>query len=318
MDRSERVLNSAVVAVASVLFAALAWLPIGRVRVGEGESTFSLRDLVGLGYAVSALGVLLGVVAVVQLWRGTSQSVVAGWGFGVLGILTFLSILLIEGVGKLIPRSLLPATLRRFVFNLGVTATPWVAVTLAAAACVASFGRTRSAMSTFERAEHESSGMYFLRAAGVVVALAGIVVMAVSRSAALALVSYPGGQISVETWAIPWVGPGSLLMVVALVLCLMGLVSGRATGIFGAFGAALAWVSAATTGLMVATSGLLVDTGAVEWVIDQLDSAELPDRLSVLQDVTITANSGPVAGYVGTCLAAAGFTAALSQRQRVR
>lgn len=302
-------LNSAIFVVASLGYAALVVLPAGELRLGDEVSTFRLTDLLGLGYFLAAAAVILLVLGLLQMASREGSSPIAAWGFWILSGLTMVAVLLVESVGRFIPRTLLPTTLRRFVLNLGVTAVPWVALVLCIVAAISAHWGLSEVLRRIGRSTDESERGFRLRAVASAGLFLGLCILAISRNQAVAEVSFGSRTVEVEPWAIPYLGPGSLLSILLMLFCAVAVAVSWRVGIVGAVGAGLAWVSASVSGLIAATSGLVVESGATRWVFDQLAEVE---ELKELGQTTLTSSASPWFAYVGALIIGSSFVVALA------
>lgn len=292
----------------SVAFSALCLLPAGQLRVGNETTTFRMSDLLGLGYFLATAALVLLIIGLLQMLQGDGLSKVASWGFAVLTAVLLLSVIAIESIGRLVPRTLLPPTLRRFVLNLGVTALPWVAVLLCVVATMCCRWGFLAAFRRVGRHDDESTAELVTRLVATACLGGGLLLMAISRNQSIAQVTFSGETIRVEPWAIPYLGPGSLLSLLLMLMATVCVAVRWRLGIACLVGGAVAWLSASVSGLMVATSGLIIESSATQWVIRQVKGADL------VGDVDVSSSSPPWIAYLGALLVGVAFVAALTLR----
>jgi hypothetical protein len=309
VGRTERIVNVIVFVLATIAFGALCLLPAGQLRVGNDTTTFRMTDLLGLGYFLAAAALVLLIIGVLQMLQGDGLSKAAAWGFAGLTAVTLLSVIAIESIGRLVPRTLLPPTLRRFVLNLGVTAPPWIAVLLCVVATMCSRWGFVAAFRRVGRHDDETSAELTTRLCATAALVGGLLLMAISRNQSIAEVTFSDETIRVEPWAIPYLGPGSLLSLLLMLLATVCVAVRWRLGIACLVGGAVAWLSASVSGLMVATSGLIIESSATKWVIRQVKGADL------VGDVDISSSSPPWIAYLGALLVGCAFVAALTLRE---
>jgi hypothetical protein len=305
MRREPTRFELAVIAVGGIAIAALSFLPAGEVRVGNADRVIRFTDVLGLGWLVTIACILLAGLAVYEGRVLHRSSTVALSGFVLIGCSIVLAIISIEGVGRMIPRSLLPTTLRRFVVGLGVYPAPWFALAAVALEAMACCGQLSSTIARLERRVDESDRSFLLRGAVILVNLIGIVLIGFGRTVPLAVVTWPGGDVSVDPWALPYLGPGSLILLIVMVLSLTAVITGWKTTAFSTLGAACAWIVAAVSALLVATSGLIARTGMIKWAARRLGES------SISESAKISTRSGAFVAFVGGCVAGLAFAAQL-------
>lgn len=296
----------AVVAVGSIVVAALSWLPAGDVRVGETTRSIRFTDLVGVGWVFAAASLGLGLAAVIEAVVLKRRSTVATIGFSALALLTMIWIIAIEGVGRLIPTSLLPKTVRRFAVGLGARPASWFALTLLVVIVLASGGWLVSALKNVPRHANEDSREFAMRIGLVVALVIGAVVVGFSREVPLANVEWVGGKINVDPWAVPYIGPGSLALFFALLVSVAAVTANWRSTAFGVLGAACAWAIAASSALVVATSGLIAESGIVKWAARRIGETDFSDA------ATVSARPGAAIALIGACIAGVAFAGHLA------
>lgn len=305
MGRSDNLANFIVVALSGILIGALTMRPAGQVRVLSETKTVHLGELFGFRATILTVCLVLIVVAAIELFVRKRRAVVAAIGFGVVLLVTAAWIITVEGVSLLIPRAILPATVRRFTIGLGVDIGPWLVTALCVVAILACLGLLNRVVDRFLRHDGEAVALYAGRVAAFVLAVGGAVLIGFGRSRPLAAVDWSGNHVDVETWALPYIGPGSLLVVMVIGVTAVVAMTGIVTSLLSVVGASAAWLSATVAGLLVATSGLMVETDIIEWAARRVGQDGFADS------VNIGGGNGSMLMFLGAVAAGLGFAGLL-------
>jgi hypothetical protein len=305
MARSDNLRNFIVVAVTGLLIGALTLLPAGEVRVLSETRTVHLGELFGFRAVVFVLCVGLVAVAGLELLVRQRPAVVAAIGFGVVFMMTAMWIVAVEGASRIIPRQILPASVRRFSVGLGVDVGPWLVAALCIVAVLACMGVLEPALRRFRPTGFESSARYVGRFSSFLLAVAGAVLIGVGRTSPLARIAWNEQRVGVETWALPWLGPASLVVVMVVVVATVMAMLDIAAMPLILVGAGAAWLSASVAGLLVATSGLMVETNALVWAAERLGQD------SIASSSSLSSGSGGAVLFAGSLIAGVGFVGLL-------
>lgn len=305
MGRTEHLANFIVVALAGIVIGALTMRPAGQVRVLSETKTVHLGELFGFRALILTFCVVLIVIAAIEFFVLKRRAVVAAIGFGLVLLVTAAWIITVEGVSRLIPRSILPASVRRFTIGLGVDVGPWLVTALCVVAALACLGLLDSVVDRFLRHDGEAAALYAGRVASFVLAVGGAVLLGFGRARPLAVVDWSGNHVDVETWALPYLGPGSLLVVLVIGITAVFAMTGIWTSILSVVGASAAWFTASVAGLLAATSGLMVETDIVEWAARRLGQDRFADS------VAVGGGNGSTLLFLGAIAAGLGFVGLL-------
>ena len=311
--RTPRTWELVVITLGTFALVAMAFAPLGEFRVGDRSTTLSLVDLRSIGYAATVLVVILGVVAVIDGYVRHRPSTVAGVGYAVLAVCSAVVILLTEGSNLLIPRSLLPTTIRRFTVALGSGYAPWIAMLLLVLMAFAAVGSLGLLFERLDwRTSGETGGQYALRAMMGVGMLGGALLVAFGRQRPLATVNTPIDNVDVEIWALPFAGPASLVLLIVLIGCsILALLRVRPV-IAALVGGAAAWFIGVGSALALATSGLAAKQAILDWV------ADVTNNDTIAASASIAVGPSAALGLWGASIAGGSLAATLTLKDRNR
>lgn len=313
LNRPHR-LELGLIVVCSAALSLFSLLPVADVRIGNSTTTLRLTDLLGVGYLLAIIVPLVAALAAFEAMYLKRPAQIAAALFGMLGLWTLMLVITFEGVSRLIPSSLLPPTVRRFAIGLGVRPTVWLSLVLMVTLSLSALGLALPLARRVLRNNSESLGTFLRRLFWGIVTVFGVVLVGFGRSMPLAHVSWGTGglAVDVDTWALPWLGPFSLIVLLVLAVAASCIALGVRPIWSGSAGAGAAWIIAAVSAVVIATSGLTVETGLVQW------AASKTHRLGVPGDAQVIQGAGGWLMFVGACLAGIGFAAQLAQRPEER
>ncbi len=296
----------AVITVVSAAIGALTLYPAGHVRVGAQTHEVHLGDLFGFRFLALVVCALLVVTAGIELLMAKKQARIAATGFAAIMLSTTAWIVTVEGAALLIPARILPATVRRFTLGLGASAGPWFVLVLSLAAALACLGLLEPLVMRIAPQLNETRQQVLARLGPALLTAAGIVALGFGRTLPLATAAWESREVNVESWAISYVGPGSLIAVIVMSLCALAVLARWQVTPLAVIGAGAAWVAATTSGLLAATSSLLVETDIVSWAARRLGQDDFSDALA------ITGGRGATIMFVGAAAAGLGFAGQLA------
>lgn len=236
----------------------LPWIHAG---LGTRVRSYSGLDVLPLAVPVIAMALLITGVALVEgVWRRTAGMPVTIGASCVATVGAAVLIAVLELAGVLIPSGILPDTIRRVTVDLGADAGLWIGFlgSLVAAVAAAAAQGSLAKNAQLRRLAARSTPRVALLAP--VVLLLAILVLAWLRYEPWIEGGAAGQSVELEGFAVPWVGPLSL---VALWLMVGGLTAMVLTR--GQIGAVLAgyagWLVTFLAGLSILTSEALARAG---------------------------------------------------------
>lgn len=266
----DRTLWTAVCCSTGLIF--LMWSTWATGRVGESGRAVNGWDVPVLGWLVVTVAVALTVLSILRLVRGGGFDRVLFIGFGLVVVVALLSATVIEFIGPLLPVDLLPDSVRRAAFEVGSGEGLWAAVIIGCIGTVSTSGRLREALvpsvSFVSRGTFDPVALTLL---GLLMAC--IVVFAVSRYMTWVTVSLRGEEHGVPGWALPFIGPLSLVGLLVSVAGLFLTLLRRA--IWGVtLTATAALVVTLMASIFMLVSQELSDSGLVDGLARRLDLGE--------------------------------------------
>jgi len=295
-----------VVVLGSAIIGALTLYPAGEVRVGSEPLVVHLGDLFGFRAVVLTICGLLVVVAALEIFVAKRAARIAAIGYGLVLLVTTMWVVTVEGVGLLIPRRFMPVTIRRFALGLGATWAPWLVMVVAVVVILACVGVLETLVRRVLRDDDESDAVLALRLGLLVLVAVGVALVGFGRTSSLAVVGWQDRTIDVEPWAIPYVGPGSLIALILLTVAGLAVAGRWHVTPFALLGSGVSWLAATAFGLLYATSSLLVKTGVLEWAARRVGQDDFANNTA------LTAGSGAVWMFVGAVGAGIGFASLLA------
>ena len=275
--------------VASVTGVFLNW---GTARIGPSYRTYRGIDVPLVSWFALALsaGVILAGAIDVAGRRAPTRPTRA-----ILVVIAFFSALLLvmtESVGALVPTWVVPKTARRLTAEIQAGAGPWLAFGLSAGALA--IVQLQPIWRRWSGRPRRWSVRPIVGAAGVVL---GLVALAIGRAMPWVTGSALGEQVVVHGWAVPVVGPLSLVGLFAVAVGALVLVAGRhEVGlVVGGAGIALAVFPAAA---LAATSGALARCGLLPRFMG------VAQRRFAAVDPKVALGAGPWFVYAGGMVAA--------------
>lgn len=244
---------STIIAAALVAFSLrLTWLHAGLgddIRRYPGSRLFVISLAVLLGSSSIAVAALVdgAVRRRDRLLTAATISCVMTAGTGLL-------LLLVEAAAGLIPRSFLPATVRRLTVDLGAGPGLWLAFggSVCAALAAAAPPWSRLGLATSLSRDRSSS----VRTAAVLALLGSTVVFGWARYEPWVNASAGGDTFALEGWSTPWLGPLSLIALWGLVISVTVLVVVR-VDVAALIAAGSAWLASFLGALAILSSGAL-------------------------------------------------------------
>jgi hypothetical protein len=301
-------LDIVVLGASALTFAIVSGLPAGQVRIGSHTASVRYTHLLGAGYIFLALVLLCAAIALVEMFLGRQRSVVGFVGLAMCGVTVLLANVTLEGANALIPERLLPTTIRRFSLGLGASVWAWVAFAALVVMCLSSIAVLRPMAQGFARAPREGDREFRIRLGGTAITVSGIVMLGFARTVPIAQISWLGGSVEADPWALPWIGPLSLVLLLVIV----------ASTVFAAFdqtlvpaslaGGAAGWVVAATSAWFAATSGLVIKSGLISWAV------KTTGPLGSQNAVRVSGHAGATLAVVAGSVCGLGFAVQLAAR----
>lgn len=260
-----------------------------RVALRGIDLDWARFGFVAFGLAMVAFGVW-GVVRPRR--RPAAGGVVAATA---VAVLAGLLILAVEVVSGLVPKDLVPVTIRRLSVRIGAGVGLWATLLAALVALLAATGGIRLAVARWQRLQGE--GALPAAAAGQALLVVGAVVLGIGRYERAFEAEAAGQVVLVEGWSAPWFGPGTVLalwlvVLATAVLLVRGSVAASCVALVGA------WLATFLAALVL----LLGD--ALDWA-EPLVLARLPDQAAVAEPA-IGLGPAPTWVFVGGLLAGVG------------
>lgn len=252
-DRRVGPVISTIMAAALVAFSLrLTWLHTGlgdNIRRYPGSRLFVISLAVLLGSASIAVAALVD-----GLVRRRDRLPAAATFSCVMAAGTGLLLLLVEAASGLIPRSFLPATVRRLTVDLGAGPGLWLAFggSVCAALAAAAPPWSRLGLATSITGGRSSS----IRIAAVLALLGSTVVYGWARYEPWVNGSAGGNTFALEGWSTPWLGPVSLIALWGLVVSVAVLVVVR-VDVAALIAAGAAWLASFLGALAILSSGAI-------------------------------------------------------------
>lgn len=241
-------------ALVALVSTALPWL---RVGAAGSVKLYTGLEVPALAAAVILFSLLcLGGVFVA--WLRSSRDARDVALLGAVGVVCVAGVLLVvvECASAIIPNGLLPALVRRYALDLRAGPGLWLALAGGALAAAALSGRLPAATPELSgRVEHGLLRRPVLALLALVALAAGFGVLRYSPWITATAV---GDHYGVGGWALPWVGPLSLLAMLGLIAAAAAALAGRETTA-ALVAAGAGWVITLVAALTIITASTLAD-----------------------------------------------------------